>query len=112
MLCSEFQKLWFHVQMIDKSPQLCLGMWGSADSEHRWLARCMCVYVRAFLCVSAYLKQIVLFVCTVMDITSSLQADALHQRGSAKRILGSEGELQLGAALWLRLYYYGDGTSW
>lgn len=60
---------------------------------------CMCVHVcmRAFLSVPAYLKQIVLFVCSVMDITSSLQADALHQRGSAKRILGSEGELQLGA---------------
>ena len=58
---------------------------------------CACVCVRAFLSVPAYLKQIVLFVCSVMDITSSLQADALHQRGSAKRILGSDGELQLGA---------------
>lgn len=85
--------------LISQRPWLCLDVWGGRDTAHRWSDRyvCMCVCVCAFLCFCR-VKQIVLFVCTVMDITSSLQADALHQRRRSKRILVGGGEFQLAAA--------------
>lgn len=58
------------------------------------------VGVWVLLCSSAYLRQILMFVCSVMDISSELQDDALHQR---EALLDREGELQLGVASRARL---------
>lgn len=101
-ICSEFKKLWVHVQMIDKPNTVALvrRVGRTLNTEDR-IGVCVCLCV----CVSAYLKQIVLFVCSAMDITSSLQAHALHQRGRAKSILGREGKLQLSTASWPQLHY-------
>lgn len=41
-------------------------------------------------CVCPF-KALALFVCSVMTVTSSLQADALHQRETAEGILGRAG---------------------